>query len=153
NTGQAKPEVSAQNAVLIDQDSGRVLFKKRAHEKQPIASITKIMTAIIAIESGKMQEQAVTSKRATHAEGSSIYLEKGEKMRVKDLVYGLMMRSGNDAAVSISEHIGGSVEGFVYLMNEKARWLGMTNTHFTNPHGLDDANHYSTAYDMAILMQ
>src|SRR5699024_12827231 len=74
-------------------------------------------------------------------------------MKMEDLVYGLMLRSGNDAAIAISEHIGGSVEGFVHLMNEKARWLGMTNTHFSNPHGLDEDKHYSTAYDMAILMQ
>lgn len=151
--GQAEPEVSAHSAVLIDQNSGRILFEKRAHEKKPIASITKVMTAIIAIESGQMKEKAVTSKRAIYTEGSSIYLKKGEKMTVEDLVYGLMLRSGNDAAVTISEHIGGSVEGFVYLMNEKARWLGMTNTHFNNPHGLDNEEHYSTAYDMAILMQ
>lgn len=155
--GQAEkteePEVSGQNAVLIDQNSGRILFEKNAHDKQPIASITKVMTAIIAIESEQMQEEAVTSERAISTEGSSLYLEKGEKMTINDLVYGLMLRSGNDASVSISEHIGGSVEGFVYLMNEKARWLGMTDTHFTNPHGLDDTDHYSTAYDMAILMQ
>lgn len=151
--GQAKPGVSAQNAVLIEQSSGRILFAKNAHEKQPIASITKIMTAIIAIESGKMQETVTASKRAVHIDGSSIYLKQGETMKMEDLVYGLMLRSGNDAAIAISEHIGGSVEGFVHLMNEKARWLGMTNTHFSNPHGLDEDKHYSTAYDMAILMQ
>ncbi|HLQ72003.1 MAG TPA: D-alanyl-D-alanine carboxypeptidase family protein, partial [Bacillota bacterium] len=88
-----------------------------------------------------------------HAEGSSIYLKKGEKMSINDLVYGLMLRSGNDAAIAISEHVGGSVEGFVHLMNEKAQWLGMTDTHFTNPHGLDNENHFSSAYDMAILMR
>lgn len=151
--GQAPPTVSANNAILIEQASGKVLFEKKADEKQPIASITKIMTAIIAIESGKMDDMATTSRRAIYTEGSSIYLEQGEKMSISDLVYGLMLRSGNDAAVVISEHIGGSVEGFVHLMNEKARWLGMTNTHFDNPHGLHSDNHYSTAYDMAILMQ
>ncbi|WP_188453752.1 D-alanyl-D-alanine carboxypeptidase family protein [Virgibacillus oceani] len=151
--GHAKPSVSANNAVLIEQSSGRVLFEKNAHEKRPIASITKIMTAIIAIESGKMNEMVTTSKRAVYAGGSSIYLEQGEKMKLKDLVYGLMLRSGNDAAVSIAEHVGGSVEGFNYLMNEKAKWLGMSNTHFDNPHGLDSEQHYSTAYDMALLMK
>src|SRR5699024_9658883 len=151
--GQAKPEVSVNNAILIDQNSGRVLFEKRAHERKPIASITKVMTAIIAIESGQMDESARTSKKAIYTEGSSIYLKKGEKMTINDLVYGLMLRSGNDAAVSISEHVGGSVEGLVYLMNEKARWLGMTDTHFINPHGLGDEDHYSSAYDMAILMR
>lgn len=151
--GQASIDVSANNAVLIEQKTGEVLYEKKAHEIQSIASITKLMTAIIAIESGKMDDVAVTSRRAIYTEGSSIYLEQGEKMTIKDLVYGLMLRSGNDAAVVISEHIGGSVEGFVYLMNEKASWLGMTNTKFANPHGLEDNDHYSTAYDMALLMR
>lgn len=150
--GQASPSVSANNAVLIEQSTGRILFEKRAHERQSIASITKIMTAIIAIESGKMKELATASEKAVFTEGSSIYLKQGEKMSVEDLVYGLMLRSGNDAAVAIAEHVGGSEEGFVYLMNEKAKWLGMTNTHFDNPHGLDSETHYSSAYDMALLM-
>lgn len=150
---QANVQVSANNAVLMEQSSGRVLFEKSAHEKRPIASITKVMTAIIAIESGNLKEKVKTSRRAIYTEGSSIYLELGEKITMEDLIYGLMLRSGNDAAVAISEHIGGSVEGFVYLMNEKAKWIGMTNTNFTNPHGLHDDNHYSTAYDMALLMR
>lgn len=153
NTGQAQLGVSANNAILIEQSTGKVLFEKNAHNIESIASITKIMTAIIAIESGKMDEITKASRRAIYTEGSSIYLEQGERMIIEDLVYGLMLRSGNDAAIAISEHIGNSVEGFVYLMNEKARWLGMNNTHFSNPHGLDDEDHYSTAYDMAILMQ
>lgn len=147
------PAVSAKNAVLIEQSTGRILFEKNAHEKSNIASITKIMTAIIAIESGKMKEKATASRKAVYTEGSSIYLKQGEKMTVEDLVYGLMLRSGNDAAISIAEHVGESEEGFVYLMNEKAQWLGMTNTHFDNPHGLDSETHYSSAYDMALLMQ
>lgn len=151
--GHANPSVSANNAVLIEQSTGRILFEKNAHEKQNIASITKIMTAIIAIESGKMDEMATASKNAVYTEGSSIYLKEGEKMAVEDLVYGLMLRSGNDAAVAIAEHVGGSEEGFVYLMNEKAKWLGMTNSHFDNPHGLDSQTHYSSAYDMALLMR
>lgn len=151
--GQAEPDVSADQAVLMDKSSGRVLLDKEAHTKRPVASITKIMTAIIAIESGKMDETVTISKKAAYAEGSSIYLKEGEKIKLKDLVYGLMLRSGNDAAVAIAEHIGGSVEGFRYLMNEKASWLGMTNSHFDNPHGLDSKMHYSTAYDMALLMR
>ncbi|TFJ93773.1 D-alanyl-D-alanine carboxypeptidase family protein [Lentibacillus salicampi] len=151
--GQAKPGVSANNAVLIEQSSGRVLFERQAHEEQPIASITKIMTAIIAIESGKLEETVTVSNRAVNATGSSIYLEEGEQMPLKDLVYGLLLRSGNDAAVAISEHVGGSKEGFVHLMNQKAQWLGMTNTSFENPHGLDADHHFSTAYDMATLMR
>ncbi|WP_087971575.1 D-alanyl-D-alanine carboxypeptidase family protein [Oceanobacillus rekensis] len=151
--GQASPGVSASNAILIEQSTGRVLFEKNSHEQANIASITKIMTAIIAIESGKMDEMAKASRKSIYTEGSSIYLEQGEKMKLEDLVYGLMLRSGNDAAVAIAEHVGGSEEGFVFLMNEKASWLGMTNTHFDNPHGLDSETHYSSAYDMARLMQ
>jgi D-alanyl-D-alanine carboxypeptidase (penicillin-binding protein 5/6) len=146
--------VSAASAVLIEQKSGRILFEKDAHTKRRIASITKIMTAILAIESGKMNQYVKVSEQATRAEGSSVYLKPGEKIKLKDLVYGLMLRSGNDTAVAIAEYVGGSVEGFAYLMNQKAREIGMYDTHFANPHGLDDhENHYSTAYDMAILMR
>jgi|SRR5579875_2458226 len=146
--------VSAQSAILMEQSSGRVLYEKDAHTKRRIASITKIMTAILAIESGKMNQYVKVSEKATHAEGSSIYLKPGEKIKLKDLVYGLMLRSGNDAAVAIAEFVGGSTDGFVYLMNQKAREIGMFDTHFANPHGLDDhEDHYSTAYDMALLMR
>ncbi|QDP42155.1 D-alanyl-D-alanine carboxypeptidase family protein [Radiobacillus deserti] len=149
----AKPGVSSRNAVLMEQTTGRVLYEKAANDQHLIASITKIMTAIVAIESGKLDETVTASRRAVYTEGSSIYLKEGEKMKLKDLVYGLMLRSGNDSAVAIAEHVGGSVEGFVHLMNEKAQWLGMTNSHFDNPHGLDSETHYSTAYDMALLMR
>jgi serine-type D-Ala-D-Ala carboxypeptidase (penicillin-binding protein 5/6) len=148
----AAPGVSAASAVLIEQKSGRILYEKEAHKKMRIASITKIMTAILAIESGKMNRYVTVSEQATRAEGSSVYLKPGEKIKLEDLVYGLMLRSGNDSAVAIAEYVGGSLDGFVYLMNQKAREIGMHNTHFANPHGLDDhENHYSTAYDMAIL--
>ncbi|MBT2656447.1 D-alanyl-D-alanine carboxypeptidase [Bacillus sp. ISL-18] len=150
----ASTGVSAASAVLIEQKSGRVLFEKDAHTKRRIASITKIMTAILAIESGKMNQYVKVSEQATRAEGSSVYLKPGEKIKLNDLVYGLMLRSGNDTAVAIAEYVGGSVDGFAYLMNQKAREIGMYDTHFANPHGLDDhENHYSTAYDMAILMR
>jgi len=150
----ASPGVSAASAVLIEQKSGRVLFEKEAHTKRRIASITKIMTAILAIESGKLNRYVKVSEQATHAEGSSVYLKPGEKIKLNDLVYGLMLRSGNDTAVAIAEYVGGSVGGFAYLMNQKAREIGMYDTHFANPHGLDDhENHYSSAYDMAILMR
>jgi serine-type D-Ala-D-Ala carboxypeptidase (penicillin-binding protein 5/6) len=150
----ASLSVSAQSAVLLEQKSGRVLYEKDAYTKRRIASITKIMTAILAIESGKMNNYVKISENATRTEGSSVYLKPGEKIKLSDLVYGLMLRSGNDTAVAIAEYIGGSVEGFAYLMNQKARVIGMMNSHFTNPHGLDDSkDHYSTAYDMAILMR
>ncbi|PLR99797.1 D-alanyl-D-alanine carboxypeptidase family protein [Bacillus sp. T33-2] len=148
----ASVSVSAKSAVLMEQDSGRVLFEKDAHNVRRIASITKIMTAVLAIESGKMDEHTRVSEKAVRTEGSAIYLKPGEKIKLENLVYGLMLRSGNDSAVAIAEHVGGSLEGFVYLMNQKAKEIGMGNTHFANPHGLDDhENHYSTAYDMALL--
>ncbi|WP_442893550.1 D-alanyl-D-alanine carboxypeptidase family protein [Bacillus sp. 2205SS5-2] len=150
----AQPGVSAQGAVLMDQESGRVLFEKNAHTQMRIASITKIMTAILAIESDKLQETVKVSNNAVRTEGSSVYLQLGEEISLEHLVYGLMLRSGNDAAVAIAEHVGGSLDGFVYLMNEKAVEIGMINTHFANPHGLDDhENHLSSAYDMAVLMK
>lgn len=148
----ASYSVSAQSAILMEQSSGRVLYDKDANKPLRIASITKIMTAILAIESGKMDERVKVSENAVKTEGSSIYLVPGEKIKLEDLVYGLMLRSGNDAAVAIAEHVGGSLDGFVYLMNQKAEEIGMKNTHFANPHGLDDhENHLSTAYDMALL--
>lgn len=144
--------VSAHGAILMEQESGRVLYEKQAHTEMRIASITKIMTAILAIESGKMDDWVTVSSNAEGTEGSSIYLVAGEKIKLRDLVYGLMLRSGNDAAVAIAEHVAGSLDGFVFLMNEKRKELGMENSAFANPHGLDDhEEHYSTAYDMAIL--
>ncbi|WP_347549799.1 D-alanyl-D-alanine carboxypeptidase family protein [Pseudalkalibacillus hwajinpoensis] len=146
--------VSARSAVLLEQETGRVLFEKEAYTQRRIASITKIMTAILAIESGKLSEKVVVSSRAAGTEGSSLYLKEGEKITLENLVYGLMLRSGNDAAVAIAESVGGSLEGFVEIMNQKAEEIGMTNTIFANPHGLDDhENHLSTAYDMALLTQ
>ncbi|MFD1738613.1 serine hydrolase [Bacillus salitolerans] len=150
--GITAPGVSAQSAIVMEQESGRVIFGKHEHEKRRIASITKIMTAILAIESGKMNENVVVSKNAEGTEGSSLYLIANEKIKLEDLVYGLMLRSGNDAAVAIAEFVGGSVDGFAYMMNQKAEEIGMKNSHFRNPHGLDThEDHYSTAYDMAIL--
>ncbi len=144
--------VSAKGAILIEQESGRILYEKNAHQRMRIASITKIMTAIIAIESGKLDEMVKVSDKAVRTEGSSLYLKPNEEIKLEHLVYGLMLRSGNDSAVAIAEHVGGSLEGFVFLMNQKAAEIGMQNTEFANPHGLDDhENHFSSAYDMAIL--
>ncbi|WP_098439973.1 D-alanyl-D-alanine carboxypeptidase family protein [Bacillus sp. es.034] len=148
----AAPSVSAQKAILMDQETGRILYEKDAHTQSRIASITKIMTAILAVESGKLDQEVTVSSNAAGTEGSSLYLKAGEKIKLEDLVYGLMLRSGNDGAVAIAEFVGGSLDGFVYMMNEKAKGIGMENTHFSNPHGLDDhEDHYSTAYDMAVL--
>lgn len=146
------PSVSGKSAILMEQESGRVLFEKNAHEISRIASITKIMTAIIAIEYGQLDDIVTVSANAAGIEGSSLFLQPGQTISLEDLIYGLMLRSGNDAAVAIAEHVGGSIEGFVLLMNQKAELLGMSNTEFQNPHGLDDhEDHYSTAYDMALL--
>lgn len=144
--------VGAEGAILMEQDSGRVIFEKNAHTQAKIASITKIMTAIIAIEHGVLDEKVKVSKNAINQEGSSIYLQENESITLENLIYGLMLRSGNDSAVAIAEHIGGSEEGFVYLMNQKAEQLGMEDTQFSNPHGLDDGDkHFSTPFDMALL--
>lgn len=146
-----KPGTSAEAAALIDVKSGRLLYAQQGDKRMRIASLTKIMTAIVAIEQGKLSDQVTVSKNAFGKEGSSIYLKLGEEMSLHHLLYGLMLRSGNDAATAIAEHVGGSEEGFVYLMNEKARELGMEHSRFMNPHGLDHNDHYSTANDMARL--
>ena len=114
-----------------------------------MASITKVMTALIALENGNLNDIVTVSKSARNVEGSSIWLEEGEKLTLEDLLYGLMLNSGNDAAVAIAEHIAGSVPEFVKLMNDKVRKMGLKNTSFDNPHGLDSENHYTTAYDFA----
>jgi len=147
----AAPNTSARGAVVMDVASGRVLYQKNPHEKMPMASTTKIMTAILAIEKGNLQDIVTVSDRAYGVEGSSIYLVRGEKITLENLLYGLMLRSGNDAAVAIAEHIGGSVDKFVEMMNEKALELGARNTHFVNPNGLHHKDHYTTAYDLALI--
>ncbi len=143
--------LSAKGIVLIDVSTGRILYEKNPDLKMRIASLTKIMTAIVAIENGDLEDKVITSNRAYGVEGSSIYLRKDEKLSLENMLYGLMLRSGNDAAVAIAEHIGGSLEGFTYLMNQKASYIGMNHSHFMNPHGLDHVNHYSTPRDMAKL--
>ncbi|OUM96823.1 MAG: peptidase M15 [Thermobacillus sp. ZCTH02-B1] len=147
----APVSTSAEAAALIDVESGRLLYSHNGDKRMRIASLTKIMTAIVAIEYGDLSDIVRTSSRAAGKEGSSIYLRAGEEMSLINLLYGLMLRSGNDAAVAIAEHVGGSEEGFVHLMNEKARELGLENTHFANPHGLDQDDHYSSANDLAKL--
>lgn len=151
--GQAVNNISSHNGVLLEQETGDVLFEKDAHQKQSVASITKVMTAIVALEYGDLTDEVKISERAIYTEGSAIYLAEDDSMSLEDLIYGLMLRSGNDAATAISEHIGGSAEGFAFLMNEKASAIGMVNSHFMNPHGLEQTNHYSTAYDIALLMR
>lgn len=147
------PSPSADHYILMEETTGRVLLEENAHERVPVASITKLMTAAVALQYGNLDDRIVVSEEALQTSGSSIYLEVGEELTLEDLLYGLMLRSGNDAAKVIAEHIGGSEEGFVFLMNETAAYLGMTDSQFMNPHGLDEPGHYSSAYDIAVLMQ
>ena len=142
-------EVSATAAVLLDADTGQLLYEKNGDEQMLIASTTKIMTALVALEQEE-PDDTVTVTREHMAEGSSMYLKPGETVRVEELLYGLLLCSGNDAALALTECAGG-LEPFVALMNEKAAALGMTHTSFANPNGLDAEGHYSTARDMAVL--
>ena len=141
--------LSAESAILIDADSGRVLYQKNAFVRLPMASTTKIMTALVAIESGNIDRAVKIDNRARGVEGSSIYLADGEVLSMRDLVYALLLASANDAAAAIAFEISGSIEDFAILMNQKADELGLTSTHFVNPHGLHAEEHYTTAYDLA----
>ena len=145
------PSVTARAAIVLDQTTGRILFSKNAYEQLPMASTTKIMTAILAIESGRLDETVTVSEYASLVEGSSIDLEAGEKKTLEELLYGLILQSGNDAAVAIAEHLSGSVEEFAKAMTARSRELGANGTSFANPHGLNDENHYTTAYDLALI--
>ena len=146
------PTVSAQSAILVDAESGRVLYEKDMDSQRLIASTTKLMTALVAVESTADLSQIVTIEREdTLTEGSSLYLKAGEKLSLEELLYGMLLRSGNDAALAVARHCGGSVAAFVDRMNEKAQELGMTNSHFENPNGLNADGHGSTAADMARL--
>lgn len=151
-TGYDKgPSNTAHAAVLYERTTGTVIYGKDMHARRAPASTTKVMTALLAIELGRMDDIVTVSQKAASVRGSSARLYPDQKIRLLDLLYGLLLNSGNDAAVAIAEHIAGSEEAFVALMNERARELGLKNTHFENPHGLDAPQHYSTAYDLAIL--
>ena len=143
---------SSKSSIVMDLDSGRVLYENDANHQRLIASITKIMTAILAIENGDLDKKVIVGEEVLSMYGTNIYVEVGEKMTMRDLIYGLLLRSGNDAAVVIAKEIGGTEAKFVQMMNSKAREIGMKNTVFKNPHGLDEVTeNYSTAYDMALL--
>lgn len=145
---------NAKAVVLMDMDSKRVIYSKNPHYTQSVASISKIMTAIVAIENGKLNKEVIVGDEVLKAYGSALYLKVGEQIKLQDLIYGLMLRSGNDAALVIAKEVAGSEKKFVELMNEKAKKLNMEDTIFRNPHGLDkeDGGNLSSAYDMAILM-
>ena len=142
-------QLSAAAAILMDADSGEILFEKDAGRCMRIASTTKIMTALVALERAKLTD-TITVTASHMVEGSSMYLKPGETVTVEELLYGLMLCSGNDAALALADCCGG-LDAFVQAMNEKAAALGMKDTSFANPNGLDDENHYSTAQDMAVL--
>jgi len=145
------PSVSARSAVLMCADNGKVIFEKNSREKLPMASTTKIMTCLVALERGNLSDTVEIAPEAVGVEGSSLYLAKGDTSPLSDLLYGLMLRSANDAAAAIAFHIAGGIEEFACIMNEKAAELGLSDTHFTNPHGLQNEEHYTTAYDFALL--
>ena len=147
----AQGETSAKAACILERQTGRVLFECNMHARLPMASTTKVMTALLAIELGGAQDRVVCSENAFGVSGTSIYLQAGESLTLEEMLLGLMLSSGNDAAVAIAEHIGGTLEGFVDLMNARAKEIGAVNTHFANPHGLPDENHYTTAYDLALI--
>ncbi len=142
-------EVSARSAILIEAETGKVLYAENAHQKLPMASTTKIMTALVALENGDMTDIVTVDASAYGTEGSSIYLHLEEEIALKDLLYGLMLSSGNDAAVAIAVHIGGGTQAFADMMNKKAMELGAYSTNFITPNGLHDDAHYTTAYDLA----
>lgn len=143
--------ISAESAILIEQSTGNVLYGKNHTKQMKPASTTKILTALIALEKCDMKEIVTVSLNAANKEGSSMYIEEGEKLTVEGLLYGLMMNSGNDAATAIAEHISGNEEEFSKLMNQTAKRIGALNSNFVTPSGLDDENHYTTAYDLALI--
>lgn len=150
------PSIIGESAILIEPTTGTIIYEKDPHKKMYPASITKIMTALLAIENCKMNDTVVYSKKnldSLTAEDSNIQCQVGEKMSVKDCLYALMLSSANETATALAEHIAGSSEAFAKLMNERAKQAGATDTHFANPNGLHDDNHYVTAYDMSMIMK
>ena len=147
----AAPAVSAEAAALLDTVSGSFLYLKNADERRAMASTTKIMTALVVLERCELEATVLIPREAVGIEGSSIYLFEGEEITVRTLLYALLLNSANDAATALAIHTAGSVEGFAALMNEKAAALGLHDTHFTNPHGLYDKEHYTTARELALI--
>lgn len=145
------PETNSRSCVVIDRETNIILYGKNENVKRKMASTTKIMTAIIIIENYNLNDTIEVSKKAAGTAGSRLGLKTGDKITIRDLLYGLMLRSGNDAAVALAEYAGKDIQGFSILMNKKAYELGLTNTHFETPHGLDSNEHYTTAYELALL--
>jgi len=147
------PSVSADSVVLMDATTGKILYEKNKNTAYPPASTTKIMTSLLVLENGNLDDMVTVSKNAENADGSKIYIFEGEIISVKELLYGLILASANDCAIALAEHISGSTEEFAKLMNEKAKSLGCKNTNFVNPNGLYDVDHKTSAYDLALIMQ
>lgn len=145
------PEVNSRSCVVLDRLSKNILYGKNEKNKVKMASTTKIMTAIVVLENSSLDTTVEASKKAAGTGGSRLGLKTGDKITIRDLMYGLMLCSGNDAAVCLAESVGGSIEGFAELMNTKAQELGLSNTHFESPHGLDSDGHYTTAYELALI--
>jgi len=146
-----EPIINSRSAVIFDRNSKKAIYNKNMETKRPMASTTKIMTAIVVIENSNLKDIVKVSKKAAATGGSSLKLKTNDEVSVDNLLYGLMLVSGNDAAVALAEHVGGSIEEFAEMMNEKALSLGLNNTHFVTPHGLDEEAHYTTAYELAYL--
>lgn len=146
-----EPIINAKNVIVIDRKTLLPLYEKNAYSKVAMASTTKILTCIIALENCQKSDIVVVSKKAASVSGSTLGLKANMEISISDLLYGLMLRSGNDCAIAIAEHISGSVEDFAKLMNSKAFELGLLNSNFVTPHGLDNENHYTTSYDLALL--
>ena len=151
NNSSSKLTLNSRACVVIDRNTNLILYGKNENEKRKMASTTKIMTAIIIIENFNLDDTIEISKKAASTGGSRLGLKQGDKITVKDLLYGLMLRSGNDTAVALAEYASGNIENFAKLMNEKANKLDLNNTHFETPHGLDSDQHYTTAYELALL--
>ena len=147
----AIPSINSRSAVVIDRNSKTLLFGKNENIKRAMASTTKIMTALIVIENTNLDTTIEISKKAAGIGGSRLKISAGDNISIRDLLYGLMLRSGNDAAIALAEYVGGNIENFVDMMNKKAYELNLQNTHFVTPHGLDEKEHYTTAYELAIL--
>jgi serine-type D-Ala-D-Ala carboxypeptidase (penicillin-binding protein 5/6) len=145
------PSINAPSAVLIDLNSGKILYKKNADTKYGPASTTKVMTALLTLEKCKLDEVVTIGQKPPYEDGSKIYVIEGEELTVEQLLYAMMLESANDAALALAEYIGGSKEGFAEMMNQKAKDLGCKNTNFVNPNGLSDDNHYTTAKELAII--
>lgn len=149
SNSKQEPKINSRSAVIYDRKSKKVIWGKKENERRPMASTTKIMTAIVVLENANLDDTVVVSKKSAGTGGSRLGLKTGDKITVNNLLYGLLMVSGNDAAVALAEYVGGSIEGFADKMNQKAEEMNLENTHFITPHGLDMENHYTTALELA----